>query len=429
MKNCRIDLSHPTLAINGGHPVRTAPWIDNYTFGEEEKLAAMAAIDTGYLSKFEGSFAPDPPFSFLGGPYVQRFEEQWSDYYTVPYSISMNSATSCIYAAWGALEVGFGDEVIVPAITMTACAVGAMLYGAIPVFADVDKETGCISPDSIESLITKRTKAVLVVHLYGYVADMDRIQEICERNGVAIIEDCAQAHAAKYKGQNVGTIGDIGIFSLNVNKTIQVGEGGICVTRDADLAYRLQLIRNHGEAVVGPSGYQNIVNMLGFNYRLTEIQAAMGIEQLKKLDNLTAQRLEMVDYLNTELSVYDCLSIHQPSSEFSCVYYQWKILFDEKVAGVKSTSLIEAINAEGVHFFPGYQPLYLQPVYQKRYLFKHGYPWSAPENQNSRVNYDAGICPVAEQLQSSTLTSEHIRPPNTFKDMQDIVAVFKKILG
>jgi dTDP-4-amino-4,6-dideoxygalactose transaminase len=311
---------------------------------------------------------------------------------------------------------------------MTACAAGPLMYGAIPVFADVDIDSGCIDPDSVEKLITNRTKAILVVHLYGYVAEMDRICDICKKHNIALIEDCAQSHIAKYKGQYVGTFGDIGIFSLNVNKTIQVGEGGICVTSDEDIAYRLQLIRNHGEAVVGPAGYTNITNILGFNYRLSEIHASMAICQLDKVESLTARRLEMVDLLNDQLSEYSHLNIYMPPSDHECTYYQYKLRLDENETGIMGSELIEALNAEGLNFFGGYTPLYMQPLYQQKRLFTHGYPWSAEENRNCLTSYKKGICPVAEKLTTATITSEHIRPPNTLEDMQDIVDIFRKIM-
>ena len=142
--------NNPYFAINGGNPVRTQKWLDNFTIGEEEKKACLEAIDTGYLSKFEGSYTPDPPFSFFGGPYVQKLEEDWSSFYRSKHAVSMNSATSAIYSAWGAIGIGYGDEVIVPAITMTACAIGPLLYGAIPIFADVEESTGCIAPQSLK---------------------------------------------------------------------------------------------------------------------------------------------------------------------------------------------------------------------------------------------------------------------------------------
>lgn len=424
-----LDLSAPVLACNGGAPVRTKPWLDNFTFGEEDKRAALAAIDSGYLSKFEGSFTPDPPFSFDGGPFVQRLEAAWREYYGCKYAISVNSATSGLYAALGAVGVGFGDEVIVSPSSMSASAPGPLLYGAIPIFADIERTTGALDPASIERHITKRTKAILVVHQYGIPADMDPIMALAHRHGIKVIEDCAQAHAAKYKGRYVGTIGDIGVFSLNVNKAIQTGEGGVCTTDDEDLKFRLALIRNHGEAVVGPAGYKNIVNILGFNYRLTEIQAAIAAEQLKKLDRLNAVRLEYVDELNRRLA--GCPLIDTMTGREGCVstFYTWPFIFKPEVAGVDVETFRRTLNAEGMYFIRGYRPLYLQPLYQTKTMFKHGYPWSAPENRDIRTNYEAGSCPVAEAMRERILIKEYIRPPNTRDDIDDVAAAIEKVAG
>lgn len=422
-----LDLSAPQLACNGGTPVRTKPWLDNFTFGEEEKRAAVAAIDSGYLSKFEGSFTPDPPFSFNGGPFVQRLEAVWREYYGCKYAVSVNSATSGLYAALGAVGVGFGDEVIVSAASMSASAPGPLLYGAIPIFADIECATGALDPQSIESRITKRTKAIVIVHQYGIPADMDPIMALARRYGIKVIEDCAQAHAAKYKGRYVGTIGDIGVFSLNVNKAIQTGEGGVCTTDDEDLKFRLELIRNHGEAVVGPAGCKNIVNILGFNYRLTEIQAAIAIEQFKKLEHINAVRMGYVEYLNRRLA--SCPLLEAMPGREGCVstFYTWPFIFKPKIAGIDVETFRLALNAEGMYFIRGYRPLYLQPLYQTKTLFKCGYPWSAPENRDIRTNYDADSCPVAEAMRERILINEYVRLPNTRADMDDIVAAIEKV--
>ena len=426
----KINLKNKKLSINGGNPVRKKPWIDNYTCGEEEKKAAARAIDSGYLSKFEGSFSPDPPFSFWGGPFVQEFEKLWCGYYGSRYAVSMNSATSGLYAAIGALEIGFGDEVIVSPSTMTACAIGPLLYGAIPIFADVERMAGALDCDSVERLITPRTRCVIVVHQYGIPAEMDRLLEICKTHNIKIIEDCAQAHAAKYKNRFVGTMGDIGIFSLNVNKTIQTGEGAVCITNDEELRYRLALIRNHAEAVVGPGKYTNIVNLIGFNLRLTEVQAAIGIEQLKKLDLLTKQRLEMVHYLNEKLKKFYFLEIVGEREGCVSTYYQYPVLYREDVTGIPIEEFRQAICEEGSYFFRGHIPLYFQPVYQTKTVFKHGYPFAAPENKDIKTNYFSGACPIAERLRDhELLRNEHIRPPNTLSDMDDIVKIFEKVAG
>lgn len=425
----RIDLNRRELAVNGGSPVRTTAWIDNITTGDEEIEAATRVIESGYLSLFEGSYSPDPPFSFSGGPEVQRLEEEWSEYYGANNSIAVNSATSGLYAAIGALGIGFGHEVIVSPYTMTACAMAPMIYGAIPVFADVERESGCLDPSSIESLVSDRTRAILVVHQFGFVANMDRIIAIAQKYDLKIIEDCAQAHGASYNGKPVGTIGDIGVFSLNVNKTIQTGEGGICTTDDDDLAYRLKLIRNHGEAVVGPAEYSDITNIAGFNYRMTEINAAIGRVQLKKLEWLNVTRMRLVERFRRGIEDIPFLSMLRGGDKSTNTFYVVPVRYDQSAAGQSRQAFVKALTAEGVAFSEGYtKPLYFQPAYQNQSLFRHGYPFSAPENVECRTEYGPGTCPIAEKLHFDELIlTEHIRPPHTEDDVEDIVRAIRKV--
>ena len=425
----RIDLSNPKLAINGGNKIRKKSWADNITTGEEEKIALSRVIDSGYLSLFEGSHTPDAPFSFYGGPEVQALEDEWNEYYGSKYSVSVNSATSGLYMAIGALGIGYGDEVIVSPYTMSACAMAPMIYGAIPVFADVD-DMGSLDPKSIKTLVSPRTKAILVVHQFGIPAQMNEIMEIANEYNLKVIEDCAQAHGAKYRGQYVGTIGDIGVFSLNVNKTIQSGEGGVCVTNDKDLHYRLALIRNHGEAVVEAAEYDDIINIAGFNYRMTELQAAVCRVQLNKLDGLNVERLKLVKQLNNGLRVFDFLVVPEERRDCESTYYVYPLKFLSEIAGIKREQFVEAVNAEGINFFQGYvKPLYTQPVYQKRSLFKNGYPFSAIENKSCRMEYNIGICPNAEKLHfDQMIINEHIRLPNTEEDVRDIINAIHKIV-
>ncbi|MEI7999575.1 MAG: DegT/DnrJ/EryC1/StrS family aminotransferase, partial [Candidatus Omnitrophota bacterium] len=310
------------------------------------------------------------------------------------------------------------------------CAVAPMIYGAIPVFADVELETGCLDPESISKCITSRTKAIIVIHQFGIPADMTRIMAIAKKHRLKVVEDCAQAHGAKFKDKFVGTIGDIGVFSLNVNKTIQTGEGAVCVTSDPDLRYRLALIRNHGEAVVGPAKYENITNIAGFNYRLTEIQAAMAKEQLKKLNGLNKKRLELVEKLTQGLSGIDFLVTPQGRQGCHATYYVYPLRFLQQSAGITRADFVTAINKEGILFYQGYtRPLYLQPVYQKKHLFKHGYPFSAPENRGCLMKYDQGTCPNAEELHfKQMIINEHVRYPHNSVDVIDIIKAVRKVL-
>ena len=422
----------PRLAIDGGLPVRTAPWRDNITTGDEELVAVRQALGSGYLSLFEGSHTPDPPFRFEGGPWVRKLEALAAERISIPHVVSVNSATSGLYAAIGALGLGYGDEVIVSPYTMSACSVAPLIYGAIPVFADVELETGCLSAESVAKAITPRTRAVLLVHQFGIPADMDAILSLSEKHNLKIIEDCAQAWGASHKGRPVGTMGDIGVFSFNANKTIQAGEGGLCVTRDADLAYRLQLIRNHGEAVVGPAGYENTTNIIGFNFRMTEPQAAVAFTQMGKLDRLNEDRLDLIERLSVGLSRHSCLVT--PAGRKDCIstFYIYPLRYlSERLGGIRRKDLVAAVNGEGIRFYQGYtKPLYLQPVFQEKHAFKHGYPWTAPENRDSTPDYAPGVCPNAETLHfSQMIINEYIRPPQGAADIDDIVAAVDKVIG
>ncbi len=444
MDGRKFAFGDPGLAINGGTPVRTRPWSENLTLGEEEKRAVCEVVESGHLSLFEGAHEPKAPFNFWGGPKVQELERAWCDYYGSQFAVSMNSATSGLYAAVGALGLGYGDEVIVSPYSMSASAVCTLVYGAIPIFADVQLETGCLDPDSVEAHITPRTRGIVVIHQFGTPADMDRIMALARRHSLKVIEDCAQAHGAMYKGRYVGTIGDIGVFSLNVNKTIQTGEGGLCTINDPDLRYRLALIRNHGEAVVAAAGYENIVNMVGFNYRLTEVQAAIGIEQFKKLDRFNQARIEYADYLAAEFSRHPCfLPMHYrcerckgpcacaPDKKSVSTAYGFTFRYVAGGRELQREELVAALRAEGIRLGQGYvAPLYFQPVYQRRLAFKHGYPFTAPENREIQTNYFKGACPNAERLHDRELIStDVVRLPHTMDDMKQIIEAVDKVMA
>jgi len=431
-KTCHIlNPNDAKLAINGGVPVRTKPWSENLTLGEAEKKAACEVIESGHLSLFEGSHNPTDPFSFWGGPRVQQLEKAWCEYYGCNYAISMNSATSGLSAAIGALGLGFGDEIIVSPYTMSACAVCMLMYGAIPVFADVSLDTGCLDPSSIEERITPRTRAILVIHQFGIPADMDRIMVIAKKHDLKVIEDCAQAHGAKINDRFVGTIGDIGVFSLNTNKTIQTGEGGVCTTNDPDTRYRLALIRNHGESVVEAAEYNDIVNMVGFNYRMTEITAAVAVEQLKRLDYINKAQREYFDYLHTELLKYPCIRPMTHRKHCLSSRFTFTFRYMDEVAGISREEFVAVVNAEGIKMGQGYvAPLYLLPIFKRKIAFKHGYPFAAPENQKIQTNYHKGTCPNAEKLHYKQLvTSSIVKLPHTKDDIRQIAEALDKVFS
>jgi len=417
----------PVLAINGGRPVRTDPFPIYVTIGEEERRAVLEVLDTTVLSKFLGKWSPE----FYGGPQVNALEGEWARFFGARHAVSMNSATSCLYSAVGAAGVGPGDEVIVSPFTMSASATAALVYGGIPVFADIDPDIFCISPESVRRCITRRTKAIVAVDLFGHPADMDEIMEIAGEHDLAVIEDAAQAPGATSRGRYAGTLADIGVFSLNYHKTIHCGEGGMAVTGDPELAERLQLIRNHAEAVVKEKRVNDLVNMVGFNYRMTEIEAAIAREQLKKLPGLLALRRKAAEYLSHRLGGLPAITIPVVRPGANPGYYVYPIRFSPSEAGVSRDRFADALNAEGIPMGKGYaEPLYLQPVYQRRIAFgKDGYPFTFGQRRDD-LHYEPGLCPVAERMYYRELMITDVCHANTTeKDLDDVIEAFSKVLG
>ncbi|TRZ93412.1 MAG: DegT/DnrJ/EryC1/StrS family aminotransferase, partial [Rhodocyclaceae bacterium] len=349
-------------------------------------------------------------------------------FFEVKHAVTVNSNTSGLIAAVGAIGIEPGDEVIVSPWTMSASATAIVVWNAIPVFADIEDETFNLDPASIERNITPRTRAIMVTDIFGHAADMDAIMAIARKHKLKVIEDCAQAPAARYRGRYAGTIADIGVFSLNYHKHIHTGEGGVCVTNDAALAERLQLIRNHAEAVVAGKGIEDISNMIGFNFRMTEIEAAIGIEQLKKLKTLTDARTSQAARLDAGLSGLRGLRTSVVKPDCSHVYYAYPLVYDDAQTGVPREQVVKALRAEGVPASMGYLNLHLLPMYQKRIAHgRNGFPWSA-SFYTGAVSYAKGICPVAEDLQDRRfIVMGMCLFDYTAQDIDLLVSAFRKV--
>ncbi|HBS47700.1 TPA: DegT/DnrJ/EryC1/StrS family aminotransferase [Candidatus Dependentiae bacterium] len=416
------------LAIFGGKPLRVNLFEAHNTMGIEEQLAVEEVLKSGVLSKFLGCWHSD----FYGGPKVQTFERMWAEKLNVSHAISVNSNTSGLITALGAVGIKPGDEVIVSPYTMTASAISPVFWGGVPIFADIDEDNFCLSAKSIEKKITKNTKAILVVHIFGHAADMDEIMELAKKYNLFVIEDAAQAPFGKYKDKYVGTIGHIGVFSLNYHKHIHTGEGGMITTNDSNLAERCQLIRNHGEAVVENKGVKNIDNIFGFNFRMPEMEAAIGIEQLKKFDDLLEKRIQNAKYLNEKLGVFNYLDVCIPKPYVKHCYYQQPMkyfaykngwLHRDKYLKVLIKELPSSYMRELDPLIGGgyTRPLYLQPVYQQKAinLYKH---------KKEDLDYSKGICPVVEKMHYEQLiTHEFMRPSMGRQDLDDVVSAFYKV--
>lgn len=384
------------LALFGGEPVLKSP-LPPYNSLDMAALAAVSrVIESGCLSAFYGSWGDQ----FLGGPQVRAFEEAWAKRFDIKHAVSVNSATSGLFAAMGAIGIGPGDEVIVPPYTMSATAMAPLVYGGIPVFADIDPGTFCLNPEAVRQAITPRTRAILAVNLFGHPAPLSELKTIARQYNLWLVEDNAQGPLAMEGERYAGTVGDIGIFSLNYHKHIHTGEGGMCVTADDELAQRLQLIRNHAENIVEPLNIGNIVNMVGFNYRLTELSAAVGLTQLDRIDDHVGRREILARKLTDGIRGLEGLTPPMVRPGCRHVYYLWAMRFDDTAVGISREQFSRALAAEGFPHFLGYtRPLYLLPVFQKRVAIgSAGYPFNL-----STVQYRSGMCPITERLYAKEL--------------------------
>ena len=428
----------PSLAINGGEPVRKTPFRRYETLGTEEREAVLRVMDSGVLSGFYGSYDE----GYLGGPEVRALESEWASYFGSKFAVAVNSATSGLIAAVGAAHISPGDEVIVTPISMSATATAIVVWGGIPVFADIDGQTFCLDPASVESRITERTRAIMVTNLFGQPYDHEAINAIASRNGLIVIEDNAQGPSAKHGDRYAGTLGDMGIFSLNYHKHIQTGEGGVVCTDDPVLADRMRMIRNHAEAVAGGRIIDepdlDLTNMIGFNFRMGELEAAIAREQLPKLAGLVEAGVANVEYLESGLANIEALTMPQVRADCTHVYYEHAMLFDEDAAGASRSAFVEALQAElpitigkeaeGPLIFAGYgKPLYMLPMYQNRAgMGKNGFPFDSPYNERI-PDYSEGLCPTAESVLSELLLTELFRPPASRSDIDDVIEAFQKV--
>lgn len=384
------------LAILGGSAEVTSTPDIYKAIGRKERQYVEQVLDSGCLSSYVGAWGE----FFEGGIAVQKFERAWQEAFLVKHAVSVNSATSGLFAAIGAIGVGPGDEVIVPPFTMSATAMAPLVYGGIPVFADIESDTFCLDPDSVRREITEKTKAIIAVNLFGHPARLKELKEIADKHGIYLIEDNAQSPFASEHGAYAGTIGHIGVFSLNYHKHIHTGEGGVCCTNDDELALRLKLIRNHGENAVAPAGLTDLTNMIGFNYRLTELSAAIGLAQLEDADRHLQGREDLAHSLTKTASGLKGLTPPVVRNDCRHVYYVWALRYSQRETGVSRELFSKALNAEGFPNYTGYvKPLYLLPLFQNRVaLGSNGFPFNL-----STRRYDQGLCPVVEQLHNEEL--------------------------
>ncbi len=383
-----------TLAILGGKPIIDYPLPLYPSIGKKECDAVMSVIASGSLSGFYGSWGDE----FWGGTTIKQFEQRWSERFHIKHTISVNSNTSGLIAAMGAIGLSPGDEVIVPPTTMSATVMSPLFYGGIPIFADIEDETFCIDPNEVRKKITSKTKAIIAVNIFGHPARLSELRQIADEHGIYLIEDNAQSPLGMEAGAYTGTIGHIGVFSLNYHKHIHTGEGGMCTTNDDHLALRLQMIRNHAENIVEPVHMSDLSNMIGHNMRMTEMSAAVGLAQLEDADMHIDRRTRLAESLSS--IVAELPGLTPPAVRENCrhIYYVWTMKYDAAVVGIPRDVFSKALNAEGFPNFTGYiRPLYMLPVFQQRTAIgRDGFPFILAPH----IRYEWGMCPVAERLYS-----------------------------
>jgi len=330
--------------------------------GEEEAAAVREVILSG---------------KFVSGLNVTAFESEFASYIGVSEAAAVNSGTAALHLALAVLGIGPGDEVIVPSLTFMSTVTSVFHQNAVPVFADIDKDSFCISPDDIKKKITKRTRAIIPVHLYGNAADMDKIMQIADKRNLYVIEDCAQAHGTEYKGKRVGGIGDIGAFSFFATKQMTTGEGGIIISNDKKWIDDAKQRRSHG--MTGRDDHE----VLGYNYRMNEMAAAMGLIQLKKLDELNQQRIENSLWLLRKLedNPREWFQTPKITDKIKHTFF-WCPLKICSEQGYDTKDVVNRLREKYVevrHRY--YQPLYKQKVIQDYSPYPNGCPYSCrPED-------------------------------------------------
>lgn len=401
------------LAINGGKPVRDVnkkPWPAWPVFGKEERNNLLEVFDSG---------------KWWYGEWIKKFERAYAEFQDAKYGVSCTNGTAALEIGLLACGIGAGDEVIVSPYTFLATASAVLKVNAIPVFADIEIETGNIDPADVERKITERTKAIIPVHFAGLPCDMDALKRIAERYNLKIIEDACHSWGCKWKGKGTGALGDCGAFSFQMSKCITSGEGGILLTDNEELADIARSYSNCGRGKDKP-WYEHY--LLGDNLRMTELQAAILLGQLTRLEEQTLKREENAKFLDENLGKIPGIKVIPRDPRVTRrSYYVYPFRFDENVWGIKRDKFVEALGAEGIPVSSGYPfPLYKNPLFQKKGDGPKFCPVSCPF-YGKKMDYTKVSLPNAEQLCKESVWILHPVLLAEKKEMQDIMDAIEKI--
>jgi dTDP-4-amino-4,6-dideoxygalactose transaminase len=371
------------LAALGGSPIRSEPYPRWPVHDERDVEAVTRVIRSGYWGGY-----PYP------GPETAAFLKGFLDMQGGDYAIACVNGTVTMEIALRAAGIGWGDEVIVPAYTFQATAAAPMAAGAIPVIVDIDPETYCLDPHAVEAAITGRTRAIIPVHLGAQMADMDAIMDLAEEHELVVVEDCAHAHGARWRGQGAGTIGHFGSFSLQSTKILTAGEGGVLICRTAELAQRAAGIANCGRSHApggGPEGGNQFT--MGGNYRMTELQAALGRVGLERFPEQARQREEMAAYADEAFSEVPGMRVLRRGPRHTTrSFYRYILALDPETFGLEHDRVCYALEAEGIPCEAGYEAMHRYELFQPG-LSRLPVPSAFPE----RFRFDQMHFPEAER--------------------------------
>lgn len=389
------------LAIHGAKPVREEfiPYGKQY-IDEDDIKAVVDVLKSPYLT---------------AGPMIEKFEQMLCSVTGASYATAISNGTSALHAACYAAGITDGDEVITTAVTFAASANSVLYCGGVPVFADIKPDTWNIDPNEIEKKITDKTKAVIAVDFTGQAVELQEIGRICKKHNLILIEDAAHSLGTKYNGVAVGAIADMTTFSFHPVKTITCGEGGAVMTNNEEINKKLKLFRTHGitrdENLMTQNPYNGYNEQLelGFNYRMTDFQAALGLSQLEKLDIFAKRRTEIVDKYNKEFSLIPEITLQREIDESETVRHLYIIRLNINMLREGRNTIYKALNAENIGLQVHYMPVYLHPYYQS-------------------LGYEKGICPISENLFEEIITIP-LYYSLTDNDVIDVISAVKKVIA
>lgn len=387
------------LAIFGGEPVRDSllPY-GKQSIDDQDVKAVVDALKSDYITT---------------GPAIESFEKGVADYVGASYAVAFSNGTAALHAACFAAGIGKGDEVITTPLTFVASANCVLYTGGKPVFADVDPKTYNIDPSSAASLVTSKTKAIIPVDFTGQPADYEKIQALADQHGLVVIEDAAHALGAEYKGEKVGSYSDMTMFSFHPVKHITTGEGGIITTNNRVYYEKLMMFRTHGitkdagQMLERRHPWEYEMQFLGYNYRMTDMQAALGSSQLTKLDAFVAKRRALVNVYNKEFCQMENVTTLEQLPEANSSQHLYILRMTGTLKGLRK-EIFEALRAENIGVNVHYMPVHTQPYYKDR-------------------GYTKGMCPVAEEVYEG-IVSLPLFPGMTESDVADVVCAVKKVI-